>query len=184
MKEPCDITTLRELIRYDAATGKLYWLPRGEKYFTGNHNKTAEQLANWWNNRFAGSPALDAPGVYGCRAGKLFGRHLYAHQAAWALHHGYWPEGEVLHDSGDRADNRPGNLLDGSHAENMQNKRLYKNGNGVVHGIQKRFGKWQAHYRLSGTRKQIGTFICFGQAVLARKAAERQEFHRNHGRAA
>ena len=58
MSEAIPPALLKQLLRYEPATGKLYWLPRDASWFSPNRFKTAQQLANWWNSRFAGTEAL------------------------------------------------------------------------------------------------------------------------------
>lgn len=183
-EDAIDVDLLRRLLRYEPDTGKLFWRHRSADLFTPTNNKTAEQLCRWWNGRFAGQEALTAVGPHDCRHGKIFGIPAYAHRVAWAMQTGEWPVNEVDHEDGKRSNNRFGNLRDVTHAVNMKNKRLYKNGNGVVHGVtlHKR-GGWQAQVSIDGKRHYIGTFKCWGKAVNARKSYERT-FHTNHGRAA
>lgn len=185
MRPEIDIDLLRKLLRYEPATGKLYWFPRPVSMFEPTDKKTAEHQMKWWNNRFAGAEAFTAICADGFH-GKIFGQNYYAHRVAWALKTGEWPTHEVDHRDGQRSNNRFDNLRAVTHAVNMKNKRLYKSGNGVVHGIvPRKAGTWQAHIAISGKRRHLGTFKCFGRAVAARKAAEKeQNYFHNHGRAA
>lgn len=41
---------------------------------------------------------------------RIGGRTILAHRVIWALVHGYWPEGSVIHVNGDKSDNRIDNL--------------------------------------------------------------------------
>lgn len=184
-REDITVDLLRQLLRYEPETGKLFWRHRSPGMFTPTNNKTAEQLCRWWNGRFAGQEALTATGPENCRQGRVLSTPVYAHQVAWAMQTGAWPAHEVDHEDGDRSNNRFRNLRDVTHAENMKNKRLYKNGNGVIHGVAKHKtrGTWQAYITIDGKRQYIGTYACWGQAVNARKLYER-DFHSNHGRAA
>lgn len=183
-----DVATLRLLLRYDPETGDLYWLPRDSSWFGPTRFKTAQQVCNWWNGRFAGTRALAAKGFHGCLAGNLLGKSCYAHRAAWALHAGVWPSEEIDHINGDRADNRIVNLRAVSHAVNMTNKKLYASNKSGAHGVAwhptKR--RWAAYITISGKRKQIGMFASCDEAIAARRARERvtNAFHANHGRAA
>lgn len=186
MNREIDITLLRELLRYEPETGKLFWLPRPVSMFEPTAKKSAKSQADWWNGRFAGAEAFTAQAKNGRFHGRIFGEGYYAHRVAWALQTGEWPAHEVDHKDGDGANNRFDNLRAVTHAVNMKNKRLYRSGNGVVHGIVRRkAGTWQAHIANHGRRRHLGTFKCFGKAVAARKAAEKQQnYFENHGRAA
>lgn len=182
------IETLGQLLRYDAGTGKLYWLERSVEMFVGNWNKTAEQLCAWWNGRFAGREAFTADGFYGCKAGRIFGKSHYAHRVAWALSAGDWPASEIDHINGDRADNRMSNLRAVDHQANMQNKKVYASSTSGCHGVtfHKRMQRWQAKITINKKVRYLGTFDTRDAAVAARRLAEEASgtFHEQHGRAA
>ena len=182
------IGLLRELVTYDPETGKLTWLARGPEHFAGNWNKTAEQMAKSWNTRFADTPALDAVGVYDCRAGRLCGKTAYAHRVAFALYHGHWPKEQIDHINGDRSDNRIANLRDVSHKINHRNrKRPINNSSGHMGvNLHKRIGRWQAYVNVDGKRRHLGYFDTAELAAAARSRAlaATPGFHQNHGRTA
>ncbi len=183
MKEiPTDL--LRQLLRYEPETGKLFWLVRDSSLFRDTPNKTAEQHCRGWNKRFAGAEAFTADGVKGCKCGRILGVGYYAHRVAYALHEGEWPENEIDHEDGNRANNRWKNLRDATHLLNMKNKRLYRSNRSGHHGVYQRNGRggWIAHIRVDGVRRQIGTFSTKDAAIEARKAAQPATFHPNHGR--
>ena len=48
----------------------------------------------------------------------MFGKLIYAHRAAWAIHFGEWPKGEIDHINGDASDNRIINLRVVNRTEN------------------------------------------------------------------
>lgn len=183
-----DIDLLRTLLRYEPDTGRLFWLRRDVGLFEATPNKTAEQLCKWWNGCFAGAEAFTATGNHGCRHGKLFNTAFYAHRVAWAIQHGFWPEHEIDHINGNRADNRIENLRAVDHQTNMQNKKLYRSNGSGEHGVSYHPGKdrWQAYITVSGSRRHVGTFRTVEAAIDARRNAQRAAgvFHRNHGRAA
>lgn len=60
--------TVRQLIRYEPDTGKLFWLERPREFF-----KT-EASCKSWNKRFAGKEALISYDRDGYRVGGIFGR--------------------------------------------------------------------------------------------------------------
>lgn len=168
---------LRQVLRYDATTGKLFWLRRAESMFATKRAWAA------WNARYADKPALDCPS-HGYCYGRVFGKSVFAHRAGWALHHGLWPE-VIDHINGDRSDNRIENLRNLAHKDNLRNaKRSSANTSGAT-GVfwLARLGKWQAGIRVDGKYTYLGVFDDFQEAVSARKSAEAANgFHENHGR--
>jgi HNH endonuclease len=73
-----------------------------------------------------------------------------AHRLAWLYHHGKWPEGEIDHINGNRADNRIENLRDVTHTENQRNQKMDRgepslNGNGTVYRASRGNGWIAAH---------------------------------------
>ena len=164
---------LQQLLRYEAETGKLYWLAReGNKAFNG---------------RFAGVEALTHT-LNGGKAlqGRIHGLHFLAHRVAWALSYGHWPENQIDHINGNPLDNRIGNLRDVSSSQNARNRRLSKANKSGVPGVfwLKDRNRWWAKIRHGGRNISLGRFACKDDAVRARKRAEaRFGYHPNHGRA-
>lgn len=192
------VETLRQLLRYEPETGKLYWLERPVEMFedsTFRHRtgKIAVRSAQWacdlWNTRFAGQEAFTAKAKSGAYHGKLFGALHYAHRVIWALHTDAWPTDDIDHINGNRADNRIENLRDVTHTENMRNQKVYRSSVSGHHGVaplRRRPGTWQAYITINKKRQHIGYFRNLQDAIAARKAAEADcgLFHENHGRAA
>lgn len=113
------------------------------------------------------------------------GTTLTAHRAAWALHHGEFPTGNIDHINGNRTDNRIINLRDVTNAENARNAALGKNNTSGVVGVYRhsQTGKWVSQINAFGRTVCLGSFTDFSDAVIARKAAERVlSYHENHGR--
>jgi len=110
-------------------------------------------------------------------------RKIYAHQAAWALVHGYWPK-EIDHIDGDPSNNRISNLREVDHQTNQRNmKQATTNTSGCTGVVWwPRDENWNAQIQVSGKRINLGYFDSFDDAVAARKAAEiKYDFHENHG---
>lgn len=164
---------LRQLLRYEPATGKFYWLQ-------------SEKKPPQWNGRWAGKEAFT------CESnGYLWGRidwRLYpAHRIAWAISYGEWPKGQIDHINGCRGDNRLANLREVDQSTNSMNAaRPSHNTSGHIGvSFEKRRKRWEAHIGVPGTgrKKHLGYFDEIEEAVAARKAAERQfGYHKNHGR--
>lgn len=175
---------LRELLRYEPETGKLFWLPRTPESF-GSPFYTARRCAAW-NAIYAGEEALNRNHNQGYRAGAILNRTYLAHRVVWAFVHGQWPEDEIDHLDGCRSNNRIGNLRTVSRCDNMRNRQLStKNTSGVM-GVYwaPHAKKWRAEIKTDEARIHLGYFNDKALAVAARKAAERgQGFHPNHGRA-
>lgn len=171
-----DIETLRQLIRYDADSGKLYWLFRDASYFT------SETQYKIWNKRFAGREAFTADCGIGYRQGAVLGVMLKAHRVCWALHYGEWPSGQIDHINHDRGDNRAENLRCVTISENCRNRSLPRNNSSGIIGVQRSGSKWQARIKIGGITTHLGHFNTIEEAAAARLEAEqRHSFHINHG---
>jgi hypothetical protein len=154
---------LRQLLRYEPETGKLFWLPRagdtrGERFF---------------NTRFAGKEALTYLSK-GYRVGSINDADAKAHRVAWAIHYGEWPNGFIDHINGDRADNRIANLRVVDHVGNGRNRKAGANNNSGVIGVgwNKRHKKWRASIRHNGELIYLGAFDNMDDAIRARMRAE------------
>lgn len=155
-------------LKYDAETGKLFWL--------NNRGARGKQ----------GAEAFSRVNNNGYNAGKIFGKSLLAHRVIWAIVHGEWPE-QIDHINGNRLDNRLCNLRDVSIVENARNKKVRVTTSSGVQGVgwHKSKEKWEARITWAGKTEQLGAHVCLAQAVKARKLAEaRYSFHSNHGRLA
>lgn len=180
---------LRQLLDYDPETGALTWRERSEGDFEASATRSAAHICALWNVRYAGTAALNCVSGGGERGGycegNLGGQGAKAHRVIWKWMTGEDPE-QIDHTNGVRQDNRWSNLRNVAWTENAKNhKRRSDNTTGAV-GIY-----WYPHERKQGKwlvkigSKHVGYFACIGQAIRARKQAERQHgFHENHGRAA
>jgi len=175
---------LRELLRYEPDTGKLFWLSRSASMYQSGDQPAAHKAAAW-NARYAGKEALTA-NCNGYRIGTIFNKPMKSHRVAWAFFYGTWPD-QVDHINGIKNDNRIENLRSVTTQENHRNKpRPRHNTSGVI-GVcwSKTVSKWAAQIKVDEKSINIGRFDSFDDAVAARKAAEIEYgFHANHGRAA
>lgn len=175
---------LRQLLRYEPETGRLYWRERGPGWFTDGRHKAVDQCARW-NNRLAGKQALSTVNHAGYYIGPVLSRNVLAHRAVWAIHHGEWPAETIDHINGDRTDNRLVNLRAVSQQENARNMRLSAfNTSGVAGvGYDKANKKWRAKIGAPGGKTVcLGRYDRFEDAVAARKSAEsKYDYHPNHG---
>ena len=106
---------LRQLLRYEPETGKLYWRARPESMFSADWHQRK------WNTRYAGQEAFTADCGGGYKAGAIFDTKIRAHIVAWAIFYGVWPEHQVDHEDLDRSNNRIANLRKASNSTNMMN---------------------------------------------------------------
>lgn len=175
---------LLKLLRYDKATGKLYWNTRPLEFFTAEGHTAAHSRAKW-NSRWAGKEALTKINI-GYRCGRLLYQYVLAHRVIWKMVTGQEPV-EIDHISGNRADNRWDNLRDVDTATNRKNSaRRSDNTSGQV-GVywDKSHDCWCASIQSANRVVYLGKFNSFDEAVAARKAAEPEHgFHPNHGRTA
>jgi hypothetical protein len=175
---------LRELLKYDPDTGKLFWLPRGVHLFTDGLQSAAHACKRW-NARNAGKAALTTATRHGYYYGSVFNTHCRAHRVIWAIVHGEWPQDQIDHINGNPSDNRILNLRSVTHRENHKNRGLSTRNTSGRLGVrwEASRSKWQARIGVEGREKFLGSFDSFEEASAARKAAEvKYGFHKNHGR--
>lgn len=172
-------TLLRQLLRYDPETGKLFWLQRHGRLYS------SPLWAQRFNEVKAGREAFVSTERDGYLVDKILGHRFLAHRVAWAIFYGQWPCFQVDHINGLPADNRIENLRDVSGAENSKNQRIYisnKSGRIGVHWLRSA-GKWRAKITVNHKVTVLGDFSDFEAAVEAREKAEKSfGFHENHGR--
>lgn len=129
---------LREFIRYDSETGKLFWAkPR--------RGVTVGSEAGCLNDR-------------GYRRIMVKGACVKAHRLAWFLFHDEEPAGELDHINGDRDDNRIENLRVVTSRENNQNRSAHRNGRLLGATFHRHARKWHAQIRVGDTHKHLGYF--------------------------
>jgi hypothetical protein len=122
------VDKLRELLRYDADSGTLYWLVTGK-----GRSEVAGTIQH--GRRF----------VYIERV------RFNAARVAWALATGAWPVGVIDHFNGDPLDNRFCNLRDVSLRTNAENQRRPRSDcRAKALGIEIIDDKWRARIRSNG----------------------------------
>lgn len=178
------VSLLFELFALDRHGG-LHWRVRPPEHFKATPRRTAEHMAANWNSRYAFTEALTCADRYGHLTGRINNKLVYAHRVVYAMTHGAWPEQSIDHINGIADDNRPSNLRDVTHKENLKNQTTRKNNTTGVIGVNrfKRDGSWVASITVNGRSRHLGYFDAFEDAVAARKAAEtKYGYHKNHGR--
>jgi len=73
---------LRNLLRYDPETGKLFWQERPVEMFGGKDPQRAQKI---FNTRYAGVEAFTCVNAVGYKNGRIFNQGLTAHRVAWAM---------------------------------------------------------------------------------------------------
>jgi len=162
------ISTLRECFVLDDQTGRIFWAVRPRGHFG------SDEAWHRINRTFAGKPADTAIYTSGYRkvCVRINGDRKYqftAHRVAYALSRGAWPRQHIDHIDRDRLNNRPANLRDVSHAENIQNSRP------AVRGARRKpSGRWEAVIVSNGRRHRLGTFDREADAHAAYVEAKRR----------
>lgn len=147
---------LRQLLRYDPNTGKMFWIggrgmPTGKEAFTADDG-------------------------HGYRQGRIKGRNIQAHRIAWALAYGRWPDVEIDHINRNKADNRLINLREATPSENGRNKPAQSNNVSGYKGVSWRSSKrrWRAQIALNGRNLHLGYFNTAEEAHSAYSDAARK----------
>lgn len=158
ISHPIPVEILRQLLRLDAETGRLYWSPRPIAWFNGPSQLRA---ARTWNSRYAGTEAFtftDPKDDY--RKGRIFNRAYVAHRVVFAIAHGRWPTVYVDHENRNRQDNRVSNLREADEVENSCNNS-YAAGVSQYRGVswEGRRNRWVANCQVGGKRTQVGRFV-------------------------
>lgn len=169
---------LRQLLRYEPETGKLFWRARDRAWFA------TDRSCNSWNSKFSGKEAISHKDGDKYLCGSVLGAQVRAHRVVMAMHLGRWPS-EVDHVNGNKTDNRLLNLREVCHGDNSRNfprSKVNKSGRTGVSWDAKR-GKWYAYIRHDYAVKNLGRYDDIEDAIKARREAERKHgFHENHGR--
>jgi hypothetical protein len=107
---------------------------------------------------------------------RLDGCDYKLHRLAWLYVYGKDPEGLLDHIDRNKSNNRITNLRTATHAQNQQNKKVYKNNRSGHKGIgwYAPTNKWRVRIQHEGTNRLLGYFIYLKDAVAARAAAEKK----------
>lgn len=103
-------------------------------------------------------------------------KKYYLHRLAWLYVTGVFPEFQIDHINGDRADNRFANLRHVTNQVNSQNQRNPRsNKENAMLGASRRkdTGRWAAYIQVDGKKKNLGCFDTAEQAHSAYVAEKR-----------
>ncbi len=142
---------LRQLLRYDAETGKLFRRPILAADVATDDPRGAEWAAQAFNARYAEKEAFTYKDRRGYMHGKVLGVNYQAHRIIWKMAHGADPE-QVDHINGNPSDNRLVNLRACTAAENSRNYKKRKTGASQYRGVSwvVRDRRWIASINVAG----------------------------------
>lgn len=106
----------------------------------------------------------------------ICGANHMAHRLAWLYVHGKWPDHEIDHIDGNRANNAIANLRDVTRSVNHENLRRARsdNAHGFL-GVSPFKGKWwKARITVNGKWQHLGTFRTPEEAHAAYLEAKRR----------
>src|SRR5690606_32051652 len=116
---------LRQLLRYEPETGKLFWKERGAEHFKDGY-RTADGNANIWNAHYAGKEAFTANGFGGYKISTIHNSSCNAHRVAYSMFHDVDIHGKFIdHINGVTSDNRIKNLRLVTQKQNARNAKIY-----------------------------------------------------------
>jgi hypothetical protein len=173
-REPFSVEQARERFSYDPETGAIC-----HRTIPGSANNIA-----WFNRAYAGKE-ISYRNSDGYIKLKALGQSVSAHRLAYALYYGKWPNGQIDHINGDKADNRITNLRVVTISDNNKNKAKQRNNTSGHVGVYyvPALNAWRARIKANGVYYDLGTHKDMADAISARKSAELDlGFHANHGR--
>jgi len=161
---------LRQLLRYDPDTGKLFWRERGVEFFSASERRSAQGVCNLWNAKHAGREAFTAMSNRGYKHGRIFGVLYSAHRIIFKMICEDEPE-NIDHINRDRADNRAANLRASTGWQNSANTAEKTRSTSRFRGVYKPPGglKWLASIRDPHTKRRVhlGVFSAEEDAAMA-----------------
>ncbi len=105
-------------------------------------------------------------------------RRYRAHRLAWLHFHGEWPDGEIDHIDGDRANNRIANLRLATRSQQTANARRRKTNTTGYKGVSfsRLDGCYRAYIKHEGRSQCLGKFDTPEEAHAAYVAAAQEHF--------
>ena len=169
---PCP-TVLRQLLRYEAETGKLFWRHVAASHFGDSEKRSASSIHKMWIAKYAGKQAFTAK-ARGYHTGKYAGQQMLAHRVIWAICHGAWPVDQIDHINRVRHDNRIVNLRVATPKENCRNKASNDCLSDIGVGVHfdHRSSTWGSRIYWLRERISLGSFDTKEEAQAARYGAD------------
>jgi hypothetical protein len=171
------IDYLHKVLICDPDAGKLYWRERTEETHSNARGRAI------FNGLHAGKEAITCLETHGYMTGRIDRVFFKAHRLIWAMTYGEWPDGEIDHINGNRADNRISNLRVVSRSGNMRNTAARSDNTSGEPAIVWHKGgkKWMVRVG----DKYVGLFSSMDDAIVARNRTwAKMGYHPNHGRSA
>ena len=168
---------LRQLLRYEPETGKLFWLHRTQQEFDTLGRFSVEHKCNWWNAMYANTEAstLSHRGYYRIR---LKRRDYSSHRVIWAMVTGSWPDMMVDHINRIPSDNRWVNLRLATPTQNHWNRSKSEGKSSCYKGVlwSKSDSIWRSSISVYGKPHPLGEFSTQEKAAQAYDAAAKKHF--------
>lgn len=151
---------LRQLLRYEPETGKLFWRERGPEWFQKTEKRTADHACANWNSRYAGKETFVRTDSEGRKRAEIFARPHKAHRVIWAMVHGEWPTHTVDHEDLDPGNNRLNNLRAATESQNQHNRTKTRANTSGFKGVfrDKRRGAWFAAITVNSRSIYLGAY--------------------------
>ncbi|MBA1194507.1 HNH endonuclease [Pseudomonas entomophila] len=159
---------LRELVRYEPATGKFYWIGESRGGFKGS------VIIHRAGDLAGGRRRKDGRALI-----RLDGRLYLGYRLAWLWMTGKWSELEIDHIDGDQTNDRFSNLREASRQKNQQNIRKPQSNKrsssllGVYANKRGRSAPWRSAISVDGKQRSLGAFMTEQEAHQAYVAAKR-----------
>lgn len=173
---------LDRLLRYDAHTGKLYWMDRPATMFSDGKQSAAHNAAIW-NGKNAGNEAFVTALITGHRYASINKVKYLAHRVIWKLIYDQEPD-VIDHIDGNPSNNRLDNLRSVGQTLNARNGKMRKSNTSGYNGVNfdKRRGHWTARVMVNRKYVWLGSFPTAEDAAKAQRlASKRFGFHETHG---
>lgn len=171
---------LRQLLRYDAKTGKLIWRARTPEMFPSGQ-RSQEWLCKAFNTKSAGKIAGHFDASHGYEKVTIWGVDYKSHRVIWAMLRDEWPE-IIDHVDGRRDNNRIENLRNVTISENNMNVGVRKDNSSGEPNVYAKREKWQVSISKFGKTYNLGTFSDKAEAIaIARQARRDLGFANLHG---